>query len=95
MSRKAAIVEEFDDETDLPLPSQPLPSTGGGPVLQEIDVYDDAEPSQRAGSASSFSQPQFRPDASGANRLEPKNTVTDITPYKTCVLSFLLRQSNY
>lgn len=89
MSRKAAIVEEFDDDTDLPLPSQPLPSTGRGPVLQEIDVYDDdAEPSQRAGPASPFAQPQFRPDASSAGRLEPKNTVTDITPYKTCVVSF-------
>lgn len=84
MSRKAAVVEEFDDDTDLPLPSQPLPSTGRGPLLQEIDIEDDddPEPSQQAGPASPSSQPQFRPD-SGANRLEPKNTVTDITPYKT------------
>jgi signal recognition particle subunit SRP19 len=86
MSRKAAIVEEFDDDTDLPLPSQPLPSTGRGPVLQEIDIDDYySEPSQQAGPASPSSQPQFRPDASGTNRPEPKNTVTDITPYKTCV----------
>jgi signal recognition particle subunit SRP19 len=86
MSRKAAIVEEFDDDTDLPLPSQPLPNTGRGPLLQEIDIDDDdLEPSQQAGPASPTSQSQFRPDASGANRPEPKNTVTDITPYKTCV----------
>jgi hypothetical protein len=38
MSRRAAIVEEeFDDDTDLPLPSQPLPNIGSrGPVLQEV-----------------------------------------------------------
>jgi signal recognition particle subunit SRP19 len=59
MTRKAAIIEEFDDDTDLPLPSQPLPSTRRGPtVLQEIDIEDDdPEPSQRAGPASPSSHP--------------------------------------
>jgi hypothetical protein len=95
MSRKAAIVEEFDDDTDLPLPSQPLPSTGRGPLLQEIDTDDDdLEPSQQAGPASPASQSQFRPDASGANIFEPKNTVTDITPYKTCVPFIFYEESN-
>jgi hypothetical protein len=94
MTRKAAIVEEFDDDTDLPLPSQPLPSTGHGPLLQEIDIEDDPEPSYRAGPASPSSQPQFRPDTSGPYRLEPKNTVTDITPYKTCVPLIFLRLSD-
>jgi hypothetical protein len=28
MSRRAAIVEEFDDDTDLSLPSRSLPGTG-------------------------------------------------------------------
>ena len=94
MARKAVIVEEFDDDTDLPLPSQPLPSSGRGPLLQEIDIEDDPEPSQRAGPASPSSQPQLRPDPSGAYRLEPKNSVTDITPYKTYVFFIFLWQSN-
>jgi hypothetical protein len=38
MSRRAAVVEEFDDDTDLPLPSMPLPNTGArGPILQELN----------------------------------------------------------
>lgn len=37
MSQRAAIVEDFDDDTDLPLPSRPLPNTGTrGPLLREI-----------------------------------------------------------
>ncbi|KIK70246.1 hypothetical protein GYMLUDRAFT_34732 [Collybiopsis luxurians FD-317 M1] len=92
MSRKAVLVEdEFDDDTDLPLPNRSLPNTGAkGPLLQEIDSDDDSDDldlntSQRAGPASPpASRPQFRPDS--ASQL-PKNTVTDITPYKswTCI----------
>ncbi|KAJ7731117.1 signal recognition particle, SRP19 subunit [Mycena maculata] len=90
MSRRAAIVEEeFDDDTDLPLPSHPLPNTGSsGPLLQELYISDDEleqPPSQRAGPASPpFAQPAFRPGPPGATL---KNTVTDITPYKnwTCI----------
>ncbi|KAF9069512.1 signal recognition particle, SRP19 subunit [Rhodocollybia butyracea] len=89
MSRKTVIVEdEFDDETDLPLPARPLPNTGPkGPLLQEIasDAESDDDLSQRAGPASpASSQSHFRPD--GASQ-PPKNTVTDITPYKswTCI----------
>ncbi|KAJ3935782.1 MAG: signal recognition particle, SRP19 subunit [Lentinula lateritia] len=93
MSRKAVLVEdEFDDETDLPLPARPLPHTGAkGPVLQEIvsdiDSEDDfdLDTSQLAGPASPpSSKPKFRPE--GASQL-PKNTITDITPYKswTCI----------
>ncbi|KAJ3762329.1 signal recognition particle, SRP19 subunit [Lentinula raphanica] len=93
MSRKTVVVEdEFDDDTDLPLPARPLPNTGvKGPLLQEIasdsDSDDDLElnTSQRAGPASPpSSHSQFRPE--GASQL-PKNTVTDITPYKswTCI----------
>lgn len=93
MSRKTVIVEdEFDDETDLPLPARPLPNTGHrGPLLQEIasDAESDDDlslsHSQRAGPASpASSQSHFRPD--GASQL-PKNTVTDITPYKSYVIS--------
>lgn len=82
MSRRAAIVEEFDDDTDLPLPHQPLPNTGSsGPLLEEINSDDEYDlPSQRAGPASPSSQSQFRPTSSeSAGR---NNTVTDITPYK-------------
>ncbi|KAJ7154752.1 signal recognition particle, SRP19 subunit [Mycena filopes] len=89
MSRRAAVVEEeFDDDTDLPLPSHPLPNTGtSGPLIQEMYISDDEldpPPSQRAGPASPpSSQPAFRPPP-GMNR---HNTVTDITPYKnwTCI----------
>ncbi|KAJ3998120.1 signal recognition particle, SRP19 subunit [Lentinula boryana] len=92
MSRKTVLVEdEFDDDTDLPLPARPLLNTGAkGPLLQEIASDNDSEDdldfntSHRAGPASPSSQPQFRPD--GASQF-PKNTVTDITPYKswTCI----------
>ncbi|KAF5389992.1 hypothetical protein D9757_003879 [Collybiopsis confluens] len=89
MSRKAVLLEdEFDDDTDLPLPNRSLENTGAkGPLLQQIDSDDDSDDldlniSQRAGPASPpASQSQY-----GANQL-PKNTVTDITPYKswTCI----------
>ncbi|KAF5318678.1 hypothetical protein D9619_010674 [Psilocybe cf. subviscida] len=90
MSRKAAIVEEFDDDTDLPLPNNPLPNTGSrGPLLQELHISDDEFEPPRAGPASqsqrqpfqatnqrqSESDSDFRPDAT--------RTVMDITPYKT------------
>ncbi|KAK0449600.1 signal recognition particle, SRP19 subunit [Desarmillaria tabescens] len=86
MSRRTAVVEEFDDDTDLPLPSQPLPNTGyNGPLLQEINSDDDFDfPSPRAGPASSPSS-QFMPTSSDS--VNAKNSVTDITPYKkwTCI----------
>ncbi|KAF9030115.1 hypothetical protein BDZ89DRAFT_1112318 [Hymenopellis radicata] len=84
MSRRAAVVEEFDDDTDLPLPSQPLPNFGNsGPLLQEIADSDDDDfepPSQRAGPAS-----PPRPSSSDVPP-ELKNSVTDITPYKKSVM---------
>ncbi|EPQ53625.1 signal recognition particle, SRP19 subunit [Gloeophyllum trabeum ATCC 11539] len=85
MSRRTAILEEFDDETDLPLPSRPLPNTGArGAILEEIeyDLDDEREPvPPKAGPASPSQQQQFRPPPG------EKNVVTDITPYKswTCV----------
>ena len=40
--RSAAIVEEFDDDTDIPLPSKPLAHTGSrGALLQSIEDDDD------------------------------------------------------
>ncbi|KAF9559467.1 signal recognition particle, SRP19 subunit [Agrocybe pediades] len=100
MSRRAAIVEEFDDDTDLPLPSQPLPNTGTrGPLLEEMHISDDEfEPrsSQRAGPASPSRYPPGN-SASDSTSTHPAlnnpsaggnpNRVTDITPYKnwTCI----------
>ncbi len=92
MSRRAAVVvEEFDDDTDLPLPSQPLPNFGNsGPLLQEIadsDNDDFEPPSQRAGPAS-----PSRPSSSDVPP-ELKGSVTDITPYKKSVVRYLGRAS--
>ena len=87
MSRRTAIVEDFDDDTDLPLPSRPLPNTGSrGPLLQEIssDHESDEIPELAVpGPASaSPSHPQ--------SRSPPGNipSVTDVTPYKTYIISF-------
>lgn len=42
MSRRTAIIEEFDDDTDLPLPSRPLRNTGTkGPLLKEVSSDED------------------------------------------------------
>jgi signal recognition particle subunit SRP19 len=92
MSRRAAAVEEFDDDSDLPLPPMPLPNTGSrGPIIQDInddsDEDDDLEMPYRAGPASPSKQQPFSssqhqwspPDAEGG-----KN-VMDVTPYKTYV----------
>ena len=46
MPRKpqATIVEDFDDDTDLPLPSRPLPNTGTkGALIKSVDS-DDSDP---------------------------------------------------
>lgn len=42
MSRRTAIVEDFDDDTDIPLPSRPLPNTGKrGAIIEQIGASDD------------------------------------------------------
>ncbi|KAK7059696.1 signal recognition particle, SRP19 subunit [Favolaschia claudopus] len=84
MSRRAVVIEEeFDDDTDLPLPNIPLPNTGtSGPLLQELNISDDEfepPPNQRAGPASPPSgQPNFRIPPGYSS----KESVADITPYK-------------
>lgn len=89
MSRRAAIVEEFDDDTDLPLPNHPLPNTGSrGPLLQEMHISDDEFEPPRAGPASlprtlptqGRSESGSRPSQANAS-----HQVTDTTPYKSCV----------
>jgi signal recognition particle subunit SRP19 len=83
MSRKATIVEEFDDDTDLPLPSHSLPNTGTrGPLLQQLytgDHSDDDTDSdyQRAGPASP-SRTSYAPTNVPAN-------LVDSGTYKTFV----------
>lgn len=74
MSRRAAVIEEFDDDTELPLPNHSLPNTGPrGPILEAVqsEDEDDDDYPPRAGPASPAG----------------KGTVTDITPYKswTCI----------
>ncbi|KAH6909599.1 signal recognition particle protein [Coprinopsis sp. MPI-PUGE-AT-0042] len=86
MSRKtAAIEEEFDDDTDLPLPAFNLPNTGArGPLLQQLGddaESDDDEDGRGAGSASSMRQGPFA--SGGSSGQERVGRVTDITPYKT------------
>ncbi|KAF9527484.1 signal recognition particle, SRP19 subunit [Crepidotus variabilis] len=87
MSRKAAVIEEFDDDTDLPLPNVPLPNTGArGPILQEVDDSDedDFEPASHAGPASPPRQPPSGVQQQRSNvGPDGVNRVTDITPYKS------------
>ena len=86
MSRRAAIVEEFDDDTDLPLPSQSLPNTGSrGAIIEEIvDSDDDGGDSDEAPELldhSTSGGPALKPDAR-------EGRVTDITPYKRCAFVY-------
>jgi hypothetical protein len=62
MSRRTAIVEDFDDDTDLPLPSRPLPNTGAkGPLLQEIDSDSDDLETGNEPTAGPATTSQFQP----------------------------------
>jgi hypothetical protein len=81
MSRRAAIVEEFDDDTDLPLPSLSLPDTGSrGAIIEEIADTDDDE------EGDIDEAPELLdPSAIGSSALQSSardTRVTDITPYK-------------
>lgn len=82
MSRRAPIIEEFDDDTDLPLPSRSLPNTGSrGAILEEIvDSDDNGEDNDETPELLDYS-------ASGSPAPQPSARdvrVTDITPYKMC-----------
>jgi hypothetical protein len=84
MSPRAALVEEFDDDTDLPLPSQSLPHTGSrGAIIEEIADSDD-------GGVDSDDPPELLDHStSGGPALKPdtrEGRVTDITPYKKCAI---------
>lgn len=88
MARRTAVVEEFDDDTDLPLPSRPLLTNVRGPLLEEIGTSDDEDTSddldESAAGPASPPNAQFRP-ALGQSAKPPSNTITDITPYKKFV----------
>jgi len=85
MPPRTAVVEDFDDDTDLPLPARPLPTVPRGALLEEIVASDDDDSSddqdEPAAGPASPPNAQFRPVK------PPSNTVTDITPYKkwTCI----------
>jgi hypothetical protein len=85
MSRRAAIVEEFDDDTDLPLPSRSLPEPGlRGAILEEIVDLDDDDD---ADSDEAPAPELLDPSAGGGPAPQPDardGRVTDITPYKKC-----------
>lgn len=101
MSRRTAIVEDFEDDTDLPLPARPLANTGTkGAILEEIasdsddpDVnddggdFDDFEYEEGANTARPSRTSATAGPATPQTSLPPKQsgTVTDITPYKTFV----------
>ena len=88
MSRRAEIVEEFDDDTDLPLPSRSLPDTGSrGAILEKIvdlNIDEDDEDDD----ADSHEAPELLDHSAGgsvASRPDVRDgRVTDITPYKKC-----------
>lgn len=95
MSRPAAVIEEFDDDTDLPLPSRSLPDTGSrGAILEEIvDTDDDGDGD---GEDSDEVPELLDHSAIGGPALQPssRDRVTDITPYKKCanrLISNLIR----
>jgi signal recognition particle subunit SRP19 len=82
MSRHTAIIEEFDDDTDLPLPSRSLPDTGSrGAIIEEIaHSYGDGGDSDGVPELldhSAISGPALQPSVRDTR-------VTDITPYKKC-----------
>ncbi|THH31016.1 hypothetical protein EUX98_g3200 [Antrodiella citrinella] len=92
MSRRAAIIEDFDDDTDLPLPSKPLPSNPRGPILAAVDSdgdEDDEDDDEQAytNTGAGPASPQGFGFKERAKQGDGGNVVTDITPYKkwTCV----------
>jgi signal recognition particle subunit SRP19 len=90
MPPRATIVEEFDDDTDLPLPSRALPNTGTrGALLEEItsdsDDDDDMEIPQLPTMQPVAPSARSRHD-SVPSHIPPGATVTtDASQFKECV----------
>lgn len=95
MSRRTAVIEEeFDDDTDLPLPAQLIPHTGPrGAILEAIsDDEGDFEPGPATPSNAHYSREAaaaaLAASGGGGSALPGArvNQVTDLTPYKMYVL---------
>ena len=86
MSRHAPMVEEFDDDTDLPLPSRSLPDTGSRSAILEEIVDTDDDNDDGDGEDSDEAPELLDHSAIGGPALQPsaRDRVTDITPYKKC-----------
>lgn len=96
MSRRVVVEEEFDDETDLPLPSRPLPNTGPrGAILEALTDDEDEEDSEPGPATPSYAHFKERESAGsfspshGAAQNVPKDGA-----YLKCVLLFALRYTN-
>ena len=78
MSRRAVTVEEeFDDDTDLPLPKRPLPNTGTrGAILEALSDEDegDSEPGPATPSHAHFKERE------AAGGFAPQQTTTQHYP---------------
>ena len=97
MSRRSqAVIEEFDDDTDLPLPNRPLPNTGSkGALLQSVDSDSDDDGIEEElrrmninpynpGPASPSQLGQFNVPSQTRGE-EGQNRISDLTPYKKYV----------
>lgn len=84
MSRKFTTIEDFDDDTDLPLPSHPLPNTGTrGPLLEQLN-YDDDNSDDDTDTDYRRAGPASPPRTTYTSSSVPVNTV-DSGTYKTFV----------
>lgn len=102
MSRRVQpIIEEFDDDTDLPLPSRPLPNTGSkGALLQSVDSEsddDDDDPNMYGMPSNPFNPGLASPSQMGQFNIPPQmrgeeghGRVSDLTPYKKYVHHWIL-----
>lgn len=98
MSRRAAIVEDFDDDTDLPLPNRPLPNLGTrGAILESLSDEYEEQGDDDDSEGDGHRKPSFVPSRGQAGPASPsqpqfraggttgEGVVKDITPYKKCV----------
>lgn len=86
--RSQPMIEDFDDDTDLPLPSRPLVHTDPRrAVIQSVDSDSDEDEAIDRGqrSAGPASLPQTPSAAFGAPPSPSGPAVSDLTPYKKCV----------
>lgn len=93
MSRRAVVIEEeFDDDTELPLPNRALPNTGTkGAILEAFSDDEDDE------GGNSTPGPASGPATPSNNQIKERdvspglgpNEVKDITPYKKCAIYYI------